>query len=88
LALSPRTKATVAVDRRFVGIMLEKQSNPIKELDDVEADLARALTAYEIVYIQLGMKAGAYVLLTTICRSFVWALNSYLGEMNICRYSP
>lgn len=58
---------------------LKKESDPIykrlkslypdeSELDKAAADLSQALTAYEYVYMELGMKAGArliYQLLLT-----------------------
>ena len=52
---------------------LKSESNPIykrlesiypneTELDKAAADLSQALTAYEYVYMELGMKAGARLL--------------------------
>lgn len=41
---------------------LQSLYSDINELDQASADLSEALTAYEYVYMELGMKAGARLL--------------------------
>lgn len=58
------------IDNRPYTVRLKSGSEPInkrlaslypdkKELDNANDDLSKALTAYEKVYMELGMKAGA-----------------------------